>query len=68
MEKTLPENLCEEVFKLLKQRKTRIAEYICNGGISHEEYLTHVGYIRAIKEVEDDFSQLYKTFFPEHQR
>ncbi len=64
MEKTLEQNLLEEIQKRLDERRKQQEEYICNGILDRDEYAQRVGAIRQLNEIQADFEQLHKAFFP----
>ena len=64
MEKTLEESLLKEALKKLAERRRQQEEYICSAPLERDDYVQRVGQIRAINEIEEDFKELHKAFFP----
>ena len=65
MERTLEQNLFEEVIKKLQERRKQQVEYISASILDREDYVQRVGSIRAYDEIEEDFKALHKAFFPD---
>lgn len=64
MEKTLEQNLLEEIQKKLSERRNQQIDFISSGILDRDEYCQHVGQIRQINVIQADFEQLHKAFFP----
>ena len=64
MDKNIGQALLEEVLNKLAERRKQQEEYITTTLLERDEYAQRVGHIRAINEIEEDFKQLHRAFFP----
>ena len=53
-----------ELKKRLEVIQSHEQSIILGSVLEREEYLQHVGYLRALKDVLEDFNEVHSVFFP----
>lgn len=58
------EGFRRQLLKQLNLRKEEEVHVVTSCRLEERDYAEHVGYIRALKDIEQDVTQLLKAYFP----
>ena len=54
----------KEFLKKLQYKEEDIIDHLTTHTLAHEEYITSVGYLRALRELRSVYTDLIKAYFP----
>lgn len=64
---SLEEMFTEDYLKLLIDKEKTQTDYVTSHVLPHEEYADRVGYIRALREAQEEFRNLLKGYFDRYK-